>query len=127
MIAFDTTFLIDYLDAEPATEVFLQSHESKPFFTPSLSLFEVYRGAARTGGSETVDSLTTKLDWIEPLPLTHTTAREAAVIEAELLDDGEQVNLKDILIAGVCRHHGARLVTRDADFDRIDDLQTLSY
>jgi len=127
MIAFDTTFLLDYLDAVPATEDFLQRHESKPFFTPSLSLFEVYRGAARAGGSETVDSLTGKLDWIEPLPLTHTTAREAAVIEAELLDDGEQINLKDILIAGVCRHHGARLVTRDTDFDRINDLQTLSY
>lgn len=127
MIAFDTTFLLDYLDAVPATEEFLQRHESKPFFTPSLSLFEVYRGAARTGGTETVDSLTAKLDWIEPLPLTQTTAREAAVIEAELLDDGERINLKDILIAGVCRHHGARLVTRDADFDRIDDLQTQSY
>ncbi|MFC7043560.1 hypothetical protein [Halonotius sp. GCM10025705] len=44
MIVFDTTFLLDYLDAVPATEEFLQRHESKPFFTPSLSLFEVYRG-----------------------------------------------------------------------------------
>jgi len=127
MIAFDTTFLLDYLDAVPSTETFLQDHESKPFFTPSLSLFEVYRGAARTDGPETVDKLTAELDWIEPLPLTNATAREAAVIEAELLDDGERINLKDILIAGVCRHHGARLVTRDNDFGRISELQTLSY
>jgi predicted nucleic acid-binding protein len=127
MIAFDTTFLLDYLDAADATETFLRRHESKPFFTPSMSLFEVYRGAARTGGSETVDRLTDKLDWVEPLPLTNAAAQEAAHIEAELLDRGERVNLKDILIAGVCCHHGARLVTRDSDFDRIDGIQTLSY
>lgn len=127
MIAFDTTFLIDYLDAVPATEEFLQRHESKPFFTPSLSLFEVYRGAAQTVGPETVDTLVTKLDWIEPLPLTHATAREAAVIEAELLDEGNQINLKDILIGGVCRHHGATLVTRDSDFDQINELETVAY
>lgn len=127
MTAFDTTFLVDYLDAVPATEEFLQRHESNPFFTPSLSLFEVYRGAAHTGGTETVDRLGAKLDWIEPLPLTQATAREAAVIEAELAEDGKQINLKDVLIGGVCRHHGATLVTRDSDFDQIAELETMGY
>lgn len=126
MIAVDTTFLLDYLDGVAATQEFLQAHESKPMFAPSLSLFEVYRGAAQTDGL-TVDQLATKMDWLEPLPLTNATAREAAVIESELVSRGERINLKDMLIAGICRHHGARLVTRDADFDRIEELQTLSY
>lgn len=127
MIAFDTTFLLDYLDAEEATAGFLEENEQKPFFAPALVLFEVYRGAARTGGREQLETVADSIDWIEPLPFDDPAAKEAALIEAELLNNGERVNLGDTLIAGVCRHHGARLVTRDRHFDRIDDLEVLSY
>ncbi|WP_375139643.1 hypothetical protein [Natranaeroarchaeum sulfidigenes] len=30
-------------------------------------------------------------------------------------------------MAGVCRQNGARLVTRDGDFDHVDGLQTVRY
>ncbi|WP_325047910.1 PIN domain-containing protein [Halococcoides cellulosivorans] len=33
----------------------------------------------------------------------------------------------DVLVAGVCRQHGARIVTRDADFERVPDLTVESY
>lgn len=127
MIAFDTSFLLDYLDGEPAAADYLDEHEQKPFFAPTLALFEVYRGAARTGGREHVDRAVSSLDWVEPLPLDDPAAREAALIEAELLDAGEPVNLGDTLIAGVCRHRGARVVTRDGHFERVDDLDVDSY
>lgn len=127
MIAFDTTFLLDYLDADPAAREFLEERENKPFFAPSLALFEVYRGAARTGGRENVDRVAAGLDWIEPLASTDAAAREAATIEAELLESGDPINLGDVLIAGVCRHNGARVVTRDSHFERVDDLETLTY
>ena len=67
------------------------------------------------------------LDWIEPLPLTDESVREAALVEAELLDDGNRTNLADVLIAGVCRSHGARIVTRDDHFDRVADLDVITY
>lgn len=127
MIAFDTTFLLDYLDGVDAARDYLTEYEDKPFFAPALALFEVYRGAARTGGREKVDRVADALDWVEPLPLTDATVREAAVIEAELLDTGEPINLGDTLIAGVCRHNGARLLTRDTHFDRVEDLEVLAY
>ncbi|MDS0475763.1 PIN domain-containing protein [Natrinema sp. 1APR25-10V2] len=53
--------------------------------------------------------------------------REAAAIHAELLASGTRINVADIMIAGVCRHHGADLVTRDGDFEAVDGLETLSY
>ncbi|WP_256943961.1 PIN domain-containing protein, partial [Halobacterium hubeiense] len=65
--------------------------------------------------------------WLDALPLTEPAAREAALIEASLLDDGACVNLGDTLIAGVCRHHDARIVTRDDHFDRVPGLDVETY
>lgn len=127
MIAFDTSFLLDYLDGVEATAEYLADHEEKPFFAPSLALFEAYRGAARTGGREQIERVVSALDWAEPLPLGDAAAQEAALIEAELLDAGERVNLGDTLIAGVCRHNGARIVTRDKHFDRVQGLEVQQY
>lgn len=127
MIAFDTTFLVDYLDGEDGAQAFLQERRDKPFFAPTLALFEVYRGAARAGEPEDVERVRSALEWVEPLPLTDAAAAEAAHVEAELLDAGTPVNLGDVLIAGVCRQAGARLVSRDGDFDRIDGLEVVEY
>jgi predicted nucleic acid-binding protein len=127
MIVFDTSFLIDYLDGVESTVEFLDENENKPFFAPSLVLFEVYRGAARTGGRNQMEEVATGLDWVEPLPFEEPAAREAALIEAELISAGEQINLGDTIIAGVCRQNGARIVTRDSHFDRVDDLEVETY
>lgn len=127
MIAVDTTFLVDYLDGEHATRAFLEAREDKPFYTPSLALFEAYRGAATSAGRDGIDRVATGLEWIEPLAVTDGAAREAAVVEAELLEAGTPINLGDVLIAGVCRHNDARLVTRDDDFEKVDGLETVSY
>lgn len=127
MIAFDTSFLLDYLDGVQATADYLDTHATKPFFAPTLALFGVYRGAARTAGRDGLERAAAGLGWVEPLPLTDPAAREAALIEAELLDAGQRVNLGDTLIAGVCRHNGARIVTRDGDFERVPDLDVESY
>lgn len=127
MIAFDATFLVDYLTGEDETKAFLDTYGDKPLFAPALGLFEVYRGAARSGGPAQLERAVTALNWVEPLPLTEPAAQEAAIIEAELLNEGNPVNLGDVLIAGICRQAGARLVTRDADFDNIDGLDVISY
>lgn len=127
MIALDTSFLLDYLDGVPATAEYLDDHEDKPVHAPSLTLFEVYRGAALTAGRDGIDRVTSGLDWVEPLGLSEPAAREAALIEAELLDDGQPINLGDVLIAGICRHLGARIVTRDGDFDRVEGLSVEGY
>ncbi|WP_049927191.1 type II toxin-antitoxin system VapC family toxin [Halopiger goleimassiliensis] len=127
MIAFDTTFLLDYLDGVEATAEYLEAHEGKPFCVPTLALFEVYRGAARADGRDGVERVATGLDWADPLPMTEPAVREAALVEAELLDAGESINLGETLIAGICRHNGARLVTRDSDFERVPEVAVDSY
>ena len=127
MIAVDTSFLLDYLDGVDATADYLQANEDAPFFVPSLVSFEIYRGAARTEGRSGLDRVTAGLDWLDSLPLDAAAAREAALIEAELLDAGAPINLGDTLIAGICRHHDARIVTRDSHFDRVEGLAVEPY
>ncbi|WP_435197252.1 PIN domain-containing protein [Natronomonas sp. EA1] len=127
MLAFDTSFLIDYLDGVPAAGEFVEQHRDRPLHTPALALFEVYRGGARTGGRAHVERVRDALEWVDPLPLDDAAAEEAALVEAELLDAGRPINLGDILIAGICRHHGADLVTRDGHFEQVDGLTVVAY
>jgi len=127
MIALDTSFLVDYLDGVDATREFLDDNEGRPFFSPVLALFEVYRGGSRTGGEAGRERVASALDWVQPLPLTEPCAGETALVESELLERGHPINLGDVLVAGVCRHHGADIVTRDDQFERIDDLAVLEY
>lgn len=99
----------------------------EPFFAPSLALFEVYRGAARAGGTDQVDRAASVLDWVEVLAPDDSTAREAAPIGADLLERGDRIDLGDVLVAGVCRHHGASLVTRNGRFGRVDGPDVERY
>jgi len=127
MICLDSSFLVDYLEGVEATRSFLSDNEHRPFFAPTVVLYELYRGAARSSGPETVGDLAADLDWLQPLPFDEATAREAAHVEAELRADGRPVNLGDVLIAGVCRTNGATLVTRDGHFEHVEDLDVERY
>lgn len=127
MIALDTSFLVDYLDGVDATREFLEANEDKPFFAPTLALFEVYRGGGRTSGEGGIERVASALDWVDSLPMTEAAAREAALVEAELLDTGRPINLGTVLVAGVCRHHGTSIVTRDDHFERVEGLEVIAY
>jgi len=126
MIALDTSFLIDYLRGVDATEAFLEKRGAPVYYVPAVSLFEVYRDAA-WADTETVETVAEAIGWTEPLPFDEHAVEEAAQIHAELLTAGTPINAADVMIAGICRHHGAALVTRDGDFDAVDELETLTY
>lgn len=59
--------------------------------------------------------------------MTEAAVREAALVEAELLDAGDRINLGDVLAAGVCRHHGTSIVTRNDPLERVDGLGVITY
>lgn len=127
MIATDTSFLIDYLDGKSEAGEFVECRRDRPFYAPTLALFEVYRGGARTGGNDHVNRIEDALGFVRPLALDNAVAREAALLESELLDAGEPINLGDVLIAATCRHHGAKLVSDDNHFANVGGLEVLDY
>jgi len=126
MIALDASFLIDYLRGADAARSFLEGREAPAYYVPAVSLFEVYRDAA-WAENETVDAVADAIGWAEPLPFDASAVDDAARIHAKLLAAGTPINVADVMIAGICRRHGATLVTRDGDFEAVDDLDTIAY
>lgn len=127
MIAFDTSFLIDYLDEQPVAREFIEDHEDQPLHAPAQALFEAYRGGARTQGEAGVERVREALEFLEPLAFTEAAAARAARVEAQLLADGNEINVGDIVVAGTCLHHGADFVTDDGHFDHVGGLDVVRY
>jgi tRNA(fMet)-specific endonuclease VapC len=62
------------------------------------------------------------LTWLNVEPFTDEVAEEAAEIQHELRKAGQVLSKADNLIAGQVREAGATLVTRDDDFERVEDM-----
>ncbi|WP_254544589.1 PIN domain-containing protein [Halomarina pelagica] len=124
MTCLDTSFVIDYWRGEPhAATVIAEFGDNEPVWVPAIALFELYIGALLSDApAETVESVASDLSWADPLPFGEGPAREAARIDAALTERGEQINLADVLIAGTARDAGMRLITADAHFERVPDL-----
>lgn len=125
MKALDTSVLIEYLRSDNRyhdhTADVIESYTGT-WYAPTPVIWEALRYAAQTQRHKGVETTVAALDWLVPLPLSIDVVQEAACIEAELLDEGTPINPLDMLIAGVIREAGAVLVTRDSDFNHVDDL-----
>ena len=126
MHCLDTSALVDYLEGEESIGAFLTSNQ-QPFFASTVSLHEVFVGAVRLRGEDSLTDVRDDLDWVQPLELTVAGAAEAAIIDAELRDAGTPIGAMDTLIAGVARETGADLVTADSHFERVDGLTVVNY
>jgi predicted nucleic acid-binding protein len=129
MYFLDSSFLIDYADAnrnghEDAVS-FLKENENAPFAAPSVVMYEIYRGAART--EKGVEAATEDFGWVMSVGFGDEEAQTAACLYADLLDNGDRINSADILIAAVVMENGGRLVTNDSDFSRINGLNVIDY
>lgn len=131
MLCPETSFLLDYLDEDrPATadaKAFLDDRRDRDYRIPSVAFFEVLRGGARLRGPAGVADLVEQLGWADHLPLTPAAAREAALIDGELADAGQEINLADVMIAGAVREADGTVVTRDDHFERVDGLTVETY
>lgn len=127
MNCLDTNALIDYLNGDEDVHSFLEKSGTVPYFAPTIVLHEVLVGAARRDGRAGVEAARANLDWIEPLPLSIDAAAEAALIKAELLDEGTRIGAMDTLIAGAVRDVGGTLVTADSHFTEVTDLDVELY
>ena len=131
MICLDSTFLVDLLDPNrrdhDAARSWLAANRDVPLYAPTFVFWEVLRGAARLDGVSAIEPLSIELDWLEWLPFTRPAAVEAAVIEAELRESGDEISATDYPIAGVARNAGATVVTSDPDFERVRGLKVERY
>ena len=130
MNCLDSSLLSDYLRSESAGHeravAVIEGYDGT-WYAPTPVLWEMLRYGAQADRQDGVARTASALDWLEALPVSTAAVREAALIEAELLDRGAPINAVDMLIAGVVREAGGTIVTRDDDFEHVDGLTVETY
>lgn len=128
MTCLETSFLIDLLRGDDAATEIAESidERGKRATVTPVAASEMWVGAnlgtaaERDSAAELLESLT----WLE---FSRKSAERAGEIQAELKRDGEVIGFTDCMIAAIAITHGETLVTRDSDFERIDDIETVTY
>jgi len=86
-------------------------------------MWELFHGALNHDSpTQTIGTVADALSWIEVVPFTFEDAAEAAAIRDELYSNGTPVPVPDMLLAGTARRAGGTVVTRDNDFEHVEDL-----
>lgn len=124
----DSSALVGYLRGTDAAHEYFEAHRNTPFVTSSVVKFELYYGALKhPSPQQTIETVATAIDWVRVVPFTEDAAREAAQIRDTLRTQGKQIGVPDLLIAGAAREAGGTLITRDTDFQRIDELDVYRF
>ena len=130
MACLETTFLIDVLRGKNNVIELkdqLDKTEAKMSIT-APSVMELWRGALRSGAVEKEKAKINELiASLVLLQLDEESAKQAGEIEAQLLNKGILIGTEDIMIAGIARANGEKLVTRDSDFAKVSGLQLIKY
>jgi len=126
MNCLDSSFLIDYFDGNRAVERFLNEHEDGLFGAATITFHEVLYGEGKHAGVP-VQDVAAKLDWVEPLAFTHDVAARSAELRRGLETQGNPIGIQDTLIGATALEHGATMITRDDDFERVPGLAVEQY
>lgn len=126
MTFLDSSVIIDMLAGVSETVEAVEDRGG-PYLTSSICVFEVLNG--KVGGGDT-DIAAARADFagVRAVELTEDVAIEAARIQDRLLDDGERMAARDLLIAATARSTGDELLVADDDFETayLDDLVTVT-
>lgn len=113
----DTSFLIDLINGEERVSRIHEDTRGEQA-TSTVCVYEL----SKFDGFEA-----SSIEEKRVLRFSPDDADKAGEIYRSLAEKGEPVGETDTMISGVCLNRGLTLVTRDADFDRVDGLDTLSY
>lgn len=115
MTFLDSSVIIDMLNGIDPTVEFVQE-QGEPYLTSSICVFEVLDGKLGSGSTDVV-AARQDFDGVHSLDLTDDISLEAARIQDRLLDDGQRMATRDLLIAATARSTGDHLVVADGDFE----------
>lgn len=126
MVCLETSSLIDLLDDEIPEDVLEEVDESQEVTVSAVAAAEVWVGAHYEGDDavETARELLGSLVW---LGVSRTVAYRAGKLQAKLKQEGEPAGFIDCIIAATAMESGERLVTRDGDYKKFPQLETLTY
>jgi tRNA(fMet)-specific endonuclease VapC len=130
MVCLETTALVDLLRGkQQAKSMFEEVQRTEDEITIAApSVMELWTGALLGDNSETEKAKINELiSGFRILIMDEKSSKESGEIEAYLIKGGNIIEPKDIMIAGITKANGEKLVTRDAHYARIPGLKLLKY
>lgn len=115
MTFLDSSVIIDMLEGVPDVVEFVEDR-GQPYLTSSLCVFEVIDGVVGSGSTDVV-TVRQEFGGVRALDLNERIALEAGRIQDQLMDDGERMAARDLLITATARSTGDELVVADSDFE----------
>ncbi|WP_070364132.1 PIN domain-containing protein [Halodesulfurarchaeum formicicum] len=127
MMFLDSSVIIDMLEGVPAVVEYVEDR-GQPYLTSTLCVFEVINGEVGFGATDVV-AIRQEFGGVRALDLTEQIALEAGRMQSQLMDDGERMATRDLLIAATARSTGDELVVSDGDFETqlLADLMDVTY
>jgi len=110
----DSSAIIDMLQGVEETVEYVEDR-GEPYLTSSLCVYEVIEGRLGAGSTD-VQAVRQDFDGVHSLALTEEISLEAARLQDELLDEGQRMATRDLLIAATAKSTGDELVVADSDF-----------
>ena len=89
---------------------------SQPYLTSAICVFEVVDGKVGSGETDIV-GIRQQFGGVQALDLNEQIALEAGRMQDKLMDDGERMAARDLLIAATARSTGDELIVADEDFE----------
>jgi len=122
----DSSVIIDMLEGVPDVVEYVEDR-GQPYLTSSLCVFEVIDGEVGSGDTDVV-GVRQAFGGVRSLDLNEQIAMEASRMQDRLLDDGERMATRDLLIAATARSTGDELIVADRDFEtrHLSDLMDVT-
>jgi predicted nucleic acid-binding protein len=122
----DSSVIIDMLEGVPDVVKYVEDR-GQPYLTSSLCVFEVIDGEVGSGDTDVV-GVRQVFGGVRSLDLNERIAVEAGRMQDRLLDEGERMAARDLLIAATARSTGDELIVADSDFEtrHLSDLMDVT-
>ncbi|MFC6939738.1 PIN domain-containing protein [Salinirubellus sp. GCM10025818] len=115
MTFLDSSVIIDMLEGVPEVVEYVEDR-GQPYLTSAICVFEVVDGKVGSGETDAV-GIRQQFGGVQALDLNEQIALEAGRMQDKLVDDGERMAARDLLIAATARSTGDELIVADGDFE----------
>lgn len=114
MTFLDSSTIIEYLRDNQTVIEYLDTQQ--PWWTSTICVFEVLNGPA---GSPKFDPVKERQTFagVQSLEFNEQLAHEAARLQDEAINEGNELSPRDAMIAATARSTGDEYVVSDSDFD----------
>ncbi|MFA4820000.1 MAG: PIN domain-containing protein [Candidatus Aenigmatarchaeota archaeon] len=130
MACLETTFLIDLLRGDENIKHLKDDLDKTEdiLAVAAPSVMELWTGAilSNKSASEKI-KISELLSSFTIFHLDEKAAKEAGEIEADLIKKGQIIDAEDIMIAGIAKSNGEKLITRDQHYAKISGLNLIKY